>query len=586
MTISVTRLDNAFNMKMQKKIFSTFLLVIAIPTVIFLLLLLEISTRMVEKRTISASELVVRESVKRIDTLLNNYRNTSMQIYYNQNIIDSLENLTVQDMQNSDDIEIIDELLSGIVNADKYLMSAVLRSGGTTVISGSRTLGIEEYLDENRNRCLVFPGKLSWIPSKKIKTVFGLDTFYFGAMRLIRRNDLEIGELLFLVREEFFDDIYAGAIPDDTGRDLIVAPDGTIISAPDENLIGSKSDNPQITAVISGTAGRNGSIPIEKERQKSFLIFAESDEAGWFFIREIDEKQILSGIIRLRHSLIGIIFLFCSFLVFLTYLFSQGLSRPVNNLVRYIDGIGADNLELPPPGGKTVSDEIYKLHERLYAMSSRIESLITEVSQNERLKTQAELKALRAHISPHFIYNTLDTIRWMAVINKQDNIRKMVSALDKLMRYAADYDKALISLDEEMDIIEEYIFIQRMRYSDIKLVRRIPTEAGALLVNKFILQTVVENSIVHGFRDNTASGTITVSAEISDSVLFLRVEDDGCGFPAEDPICGKGTHTGLKSVDQRLKLNHGPDYGLVITSTPGQGTVTIIRLPVSGDECA
>ncbi|MBI9105291.1 MAG: histidine kinase [Spirochaetales bacterium] len=573
-------------MKMQKKIFTTFMLVIAIPTVVFLILILEISTRMVEKRTIFASELVVKESVKRIDTLLNNYRKASMQIYYNQNIIDILENLAESGIQNKEDIEIIGEVLGGMVNADKYLMSAVLRSGDTLVFRGSLTLGITDYLDENRNSCLVFPGKLTWIPSKKIKAVFGLDAFYFGAMRFIRKDDLEIGELLFLIREEFFNDIYAGAIPEDTGQDFIIAPDATIISSPDENLIGSKIENREILNLIEGTAKKSGSFPFEMNGQKSYLIFAKSDESGWLFIRQIKEKQILSGIIRLRQSLIGIIILFCSFLIFLTYFFSQGLSRPVNNLVRYIDGIGAENLGIPPPSGKLVSDEISKLHEHVCAMSFRIESLIAEVSQNERLKTQAELKALRAHISPHFIYNTLDTIRWMAVINKQDNIKKMVSALDNLMRYAADYEKALISLDEEMDIIDEYIFIQKMRYSDIKLIRNIPPEAGVMQVNKFILQTIVENSIVHGFRDYRDTGTITISAVISDNVISLKVEDDGRGFDPEELSGGEGPHSGLKSVDQRLKLNYGPDYGLVINSRPGQGTVTVVSLPASGGEYA
>ena len=566
-------------MKMQKKIFSTFVLIIAIPTVAFLMLLLQISTRMVENRTVSATELVVRESVKRIDTLLTNYRNASMQIYYNRNIIGILEGFQ-SGSAGSEDLRILSEVLGGMVNADKYLMSAVLRAGGNTVIRGSKSFQIEAYLDRNHDQSVEAGGQLIWIPSTKIKTVFGLDSFYFGAMRQIRKDDSAIAELLFLIREEFFDDIYAGAIPDDTGRDLIVSSDGVVISAADETLIGSSYDFPAAADIIERRLGRHGSLGIRDGRHRSYLIYARSKESGWYFIRQIEEEQILSGISRLRKSLVAVILLFCLFLVFLTYIFSQGLSRPVNNLVKYIDAIGAGSLDIPPPSARSASDEIIMLHERLFAMSARIEGLIGEVSANERLKTQAELKALRTHISPHFIYNALDSIRWMAVINKQDNIRNMVGALDRLMRCAADYETALISLNEEIEIIEQYVYIQKMRYSDIRLVLDIPSETGALQVNKFILQTIVENSIVHGFRDYRSTGTIRISARTEEGDLILNVDDDGRGFRCGDEIGSE--HTGLRSVDQRLKLNYGGAYGLSVKSEPDRGTSVSLRLPAEG----
>ncbi len=568
-------------MRMQKKIFLTFLLVIAIPTVMFLIVILEISTRTIERRTISASKLVVKESVKRVDTLLNNYRKASMQIYYNQNIMDLLENHLLYGTAIERDPPVIDNILGSIVNADKYLMLAVLRSGDTLIVRGSKMLNVPEYLDTNRASCQMVSGQIAWLPSQKMKTVFGLDSFYFGAMRLIRRNNREIGELLFLIREEFFDDIYAGAIPDNSGNDLILAPDGIIISSPDESLIGTKTIDNRLKDIISGKIGNSGSLPTRTEKGDSYFIFARSEESGWYFIREMEEKKMLHGIIKLKQSLIAIIVLFCSFLVFLTYLFSRGLSRPVNDLVKYIDGIGSDNLDVPPLDRKSAGDEISKLHERLFALSRRIETLIEEVSQKERLKTQAELKALRNHISPHFIYNALDNIRWMAVINKQENIREMVSALNKLMCYAADYETVLIKLNEEMDIIREYILIQKMRYSDIELVTDIPHETGEILVNKFIIQTIVENSIVHGFRDYKNTGVISISASIRDDILELTVEDNGRGF---DPSCineKSHPHTGLKSVNQRLKLNYGHEFGVTINSKFGRGTRVVVHLPAS-----
>ena len=568
-------------MKMQRKIFYAFLLVIAIPTVVFLVIILELSTQMIEKRTISASELVVKESVKRVDTLLNNYRKASMQIYYNKNVMDILEKQQSDIIENSDNKLMVEEILGSIVNADKYLMSAVLNSKDNPVVQGSYILNISEYLDAHRDECRRQAGQLSWITSQKLKTVFGLDAYYFGAMRSIRKDDREIGELLFLIRSEFFDDIYAGAIPENSGNDLIIASDGVIVSSQNEKLIGTEINDERIQRIISGGFGNSGSFLTETEGEKSYLIYARSKESGWFFIRELEESTVLHGISQLKQSLIVIIILFCAFLIFISYLFSRGLSKPMSNLVAYIDGIGSESFEPPLIDRRAAGEEISKLYERLFIMSSRIENLIEEISVKERLKTQAELKALRSHISPHFIYNALDTIRWMAVINKQDNIKMMVSSLDKLMRYAADYETVLIRLSEELDIIKDYILIQKMRYSDIELIMELAEDTADLLINKFILQTIVENSIVHGFRDYEVRGVIKISSSVSGNVLVLIVEDNGRGFNTSQRQEEGAPRTGIKSVNQRLLLNYGSEFGVTVTSTPGAGTRVEIRLPVS-----
>ena len=133
-----------------------------------------------------------------------------------------------------------------------------------------------------------------------------------------------------------------------------------------------------------------------------------------------------------------------------------------------------------------------------------------------------------------------------------------------------------------MDLIREYVIIQKMRYSDIELVINIPEEIGGLLVNKFIIQTIVENSIVHGFKDCKNTGIISISASIHDEVLELIVEDNGKGFDPAGIQAGSKPHTGLKSVNQRLELNYGPEFDVSISSEPDKGTKVVIRLPVLG----
>lgn len=565
-------------MQTQKKIFYTFMLVIVIPTILFFSLILKISTRLVEKRTVSASELVVKESVKRIDTLLNNYNRISMQIYYNQNIIDYLDKISRKEVDIKNKPTIIAEILDSMVNSDKYLMTAALKAQDFLIMRGTKFYNIEDYFNTNRDKYTGIPGRAFWLTSRRMKTGLGDETFYFGMMRLIRKDNNTIGELVFLLRQEFFDDVYAGSLPDNSGNDYILSQDGMIISASDKNKIGLKINDLNFNSVLTGEMGEYGYIPI---KNKSYVIFARSKESGWYFIRELEAKSISDTIAQLRISFIILIACFCSFLILLLYFFSKGISRPINTLAECIHKIGPKNLDIPaPPSENYAPDEIVKLHKYLYEMSLRIEQLIDEVAKTERLKTEAELKALRNHISPHFIYNTLDTIKWMAIINKQENIQKMVCAMDKLMRYASDYKKNLITLDEEIDLTREYLLIQQMRYSDINLIISIPKKMKEFLINKFILQTIVENSIIHGFKNYKNTGTIIIKASVQNAVLTITVSDNGRGFDIDGLRNEDRPHTGLYSVEQRLKLNYGDEFGINVCSRPGKGTAVTVKLPV------
>jgi len=565
-------------MRMQRQIFYSFLLIIVIPTLSILIVILGISTRVIEERSISASELVVQESVKRVDTLLNDFRKASMQIYYNENVMALLDSGL---SGFPGDPAMIREILGSMVNADKYLMSAVLRTGNRLIVQGTSFLGLQEYLDQLPAGADQDSGRISWIPSRRMRSVFGLDSYYFGAVRKIRKDNRELAELLFLVREEFFNDIYAGAIPRNTGRDLVLAPDGTVVSSPEEALIGTRSRDGRLLEILSGSRGKNGYLVAQGKGRTDYLIFARSEESGWYFIREMAEEEILAGIIRLRQSLVAIIGLFCLFLVFFSYLFSRGLSRPLKELAGYIDQIGQEDIRTPVHRSRLVGDEVLKLEDRLSVMRTRIGTLIREVSRKEQEKTRAELKALTNHISPHFIYNILDTIRWMAVINKQDNIRDMVMALDKLMRYAADSERLLIRLGEEMEIVREYVLIQRMRYSEIRLETEIPPGLENHLVNKFILQMLAENSIVHGFRDMDGTGIIRIQGAVEEGVLVLTVEDNGRWIEPEGPGTGEHAHTGLDSVNRRLNLHYGPGFTVTVHPLRGGGTRAVLRLPAS-----
>ncbi len=565
---------------MQNQIFFSFLVLIAIPSVVLFASVVFIYSKTVERRTLEAGELVVRESVKRVDLRLNEYRKASMQVYYNDSVMSSLQNSVSSNLLPEAARNNISGILATIINADKYLMSAVVRTESALILQGTNIPDISTCMDEYYEKAAEIPGRLVWIPAGKYKSVFGLEAWYFGAMRLIRKEGVEIGQLLFLVREAFFDDIYAGGIPSSTGKDYVLSPAGVVLSSSDKTLIGENWQAGWVEDIIQSGNLFYGHRVTKNDSGRVYYIFARSRESGWLFIRELSEAEVFAGFIPIRRSLVLFLLLYTVFLGLMSFILASGLGRPLKVLTASVDKIGSGSMEMSRLRSRFTGDEVRRLEDSLSEMTCRIQGLLDDVAREERAKNQAELKALRNHISPHFVYNALDTIRWMAVINKQDNIRETVTALDRLLRYAADTGKVLVSLKEELEVVQEYVLIQNMRYPDIVMRTSVDEELLNLNVNKFLLQTIVENSVVHGFRSLDKTGVVEISAIRENDVLVISIRDNGCGFDVLELQQNDRPHTGLASVNMRLALNYGPGFNASVNSRPGEGTLVTLRLPV------
>lgn len=234
-------------------------------------------------------------------------------------------------------------------------------------------------------------------------------------------------------------------------------------------------------------------------------------------------------------------------------------------------------------------DEIGMLYRGFGSMMKRIRTLINEVYLSKITQKEAELKALQAQINPHFLYNTLDSIIWMAETN-DSNIVAMTEALAKLFRISLNKGNEEISLERELEHVKNYLIIQSMRYAD-KFTYEISAEPGVERCRtiKLILQPIVENCIYHGIKKKRGTGKITIRAYRREQNLIIEVSDDGCGMPEE--ICRKilsdeiesenisGSGIGVKNVNERIQLRFGKKYGLSYSSEEGIGTTVTYVLP-------
>ena len=274
--------------------------------------------------------------------------------------------------------------------------------------------------------------------------------------------------------------------------------------------------------------------------------------------------------------------------VLVSLLISRQITSPLRRLMRAFDKVQQADLEtqLPVEGG----DEFGRLAVRFNKMVLALKSNREELISNQKELNQARIRMLQAQLNPHFLCNTLDTMKWISKINKVPQVALMSTNLADILRFCISAEE-FVPLYREMEILERYMEIQKIRLSDdFSFRQEIPEELYDCLVPKMILQPIVENAILHGLRDASGS-VIRVQAAEEKGVLHIAVTDNGRGFPPQmlgpyrrDKDLAKG-HLGLYNVDMILRGNFGEEYGLFLE--PGDGGVgarVIATLPARYEE--
>lgn len=343
----------------------------------------------------------------------------------------------------------------------------------------------------------------------------------------------------------------------------------------------------------------------------SRLLLAESYE-GTFRTRLEQEdcivayqKQPISGLLffeifpvsslNLDHTVIWkticIIFFFCIFIgLSLSLVISKQLGAPISRLTKRLELIAEGNFE--PDGSIETNDEIGMIGKQINQMSSHISDLLDTRIHNEQEKKDMEIKMLQAQINPHFLYNTLDSIKWIATMQKNSGIVQVVTALSCLLKNMAKGFNEKVTLRQELDFLDNYIIIEKIRYIELFDVE-ITVDQDILYDAKIIkltLQPIVENAIFSGIEPSGRFGLIQIHAFAQNGVLYVTVTDNGVGIAPEN-IQKLLTDTsritksnmsgiGLPNVDRRMKLVYGEDYGITIESELDQYTKIIIALPL------
>lgn len=235
-------------------------------------------------------------------------------------------------------------------------------------------------------------------------------------------------------------------------------------------------------------------------------------------------------------------------------------------------------------------DEIGTLALNVNEMSGRLEEMVQKIKDDERKMRHTELRLLQEQINPHFLYNTLDTIVWLVEGNSPDKAVNMVVSLSDFFRIVLSKGKDIITIREEEQHVRSYLEIQQVRYRDIlEYDISIPEELYGYKILKLTLQPIVENSLYHGIKVKRGKGSILVTGELKDDKIYFDIRDTGVGMSQEDlasirnkltrPCKETDSGFGLANVNERIRMNYGPEYGVTIDSKQGEGTRVQIVIP-------
>lgn len=320
--------------------------------------------------------------------------------------------------------------------------------------------------------------------------------------------------------------------------------------------------------------GEDGVINVSKSGKYLVTSYSSDNKYKIMGITPMDSLYIEINQVKNLFIIILILSLFFSLLI--TYILSKKLLHPVNILISNMKkaGQGDFNVNVPDLG----YNDLQILSDSFNKMIVKIDGLMKKSIKEEKEKLYAVLKSLQSQINSHFLYNTLNTIKWMAIMEKSDRIANAIVALVKILEYSCKSLDKLVRISDEVEFIKNYVLIQHLRYgNNISLCYVIPDNILNCYILKVTLQPIIENAFIHAFSENAENAVITVGAREMGDRIQLIVKDNGKGMDIrrKDQLSGMG----IANVDERIKLNFGNEYGLCVSSEKSKGTEVVLTIP-------
>lgn len=409
-----------------------------------------------------------------------------------------------------------------------------------------------------------------------------LDEQVFLAVRTVLNDEEEvIGYLCINANEKQLFDMYEEIISPESNV-YIADSEGYIISSSESKIVGFQYFNMLNLERLFKETGVYAVVEMPKEE----VLFSKymNEEYHFTVFEEIPVRSILQPIQRTRTFIIGMALVVIMIGVILAWHFSGTITRPILKMRDCVDEGGMD-------AAVTLDSytELNNLSNGIQQMLGRIRELVESIKKKEKQKRKMQYNLLQAQINPHFMYNTLFSIKCVVEMNENQKASQMLSAFIQLLRSVLANPDAMTTIQYQMENLEQYAQLQHFRFEEeFEFLTEYDEEIAGAKIPALLIQPLVENALRHGGIGHFyGNGIIVVSAHRTEKGITISVEDNGVGMSREkirEVLSGKAdnseTHIGIKNINDRIQLAFGEDYGLEIKSVQGEGTTVLIYVPL------
>ncbi|MBO5160288.1 MAG: sensor histidine kinase [Lachnospiraceae bacterium] len=433
-------------------------------------------------------------------------------------------------------------------------------------------------------------GRIVWDAAKKDENYLlsrDRDNYEVSAYRaIVSYYDFEnvLAYERITIDEDYICSIYSGIATDTTEQFFIINKQGEIISSLNKELLGKPYEE---EAVLKKVIRNKEGYYIDQEKQLVVSYYC-LPKVQWYVVK-IDRQEEIIGQGLLKTITLVCMFLSMAFALAFHNVQKKRIVMPIVHLAKDVSNFHEGEYKIGVYSN--AQDEIGELNNNFIEMANYIQELIEHVYKSRLKEKEAQLQYLQSQINPHFLYNTLDSMRWMAVKAKQYELAEQIEALANLFRHALNQGKHLTTVEKEIAHLKDYLTIQKCRFGErIKTTIEADAQVLKCTVLNLILQPLVENAIVHGLETKIEGGNIHIRVKKEGENLLYIVEDDGVGTEQENirrclmERTNSNNALALDNINQRIKHQYGEKYGLLFYSKIGAGTKVEVRMPLECEE--
>lgn len=591
------------DLEVRFQLFFGYLIFILLPLLVFGFIMLQVSNRKVISetqktftQTTTQINSVLNEYISQIDKIsLGLYTSSSIPEYFRASSDFMTYNYGNVNIQKEEAYNYIKDMM--LINQDIWSVSAITLKG--SVLSVSRN-GYERAIMDLNNDPYYEPlknstGNMVVLPTRTTSTYFSNDKEVF----CVGRKYLDAGRsgTTGLMA-------YTGYVIVECGTDVFericgnisIGNDGFIVMLSDKGEIlytnaKDKSIDIESAYFNPSEVNLNGSVVTQVDNRKILIVSDESPQTGWSVVGMIPYSEIVERSRDIADTFI-LLSLFCIITVLIASLiFSKAFVKPLIRLESAFKDFKNGDIGVQVPVYS--NNEFGRLSTGFNELITEVDKLTSSIKLAEQRKREIEIGFLYSQIDPHFLYNTLDSIRMLAIIQDDRTTAEAIEVLANLFRYSIKQKIDIVDIHHELTHVKNYIYIQKIRYS-----KRFNTEyhiddlVAERKTLRFTLQPIVENAIIHGFSRTRTGGLLSITIYDENGFTVFRIKDNGIGMDPEilagirDSLNNteQSGHIGLRNIDDRLRLFFGEESRLRFSSVKGEGTEVCFRVPSFIDE--